>query len=302
MGKILVVGSSNTDMVLKTTRFPEPGETILGGEFFTFQGGKGANQAVAAARLGGDVGFACKLGDDAFGKTALAHYDGEGIDVSYISLSGEAPTGVAMITVNQEGENSIIVASGANLLLAVNDVKTAVESSSAYWLITQLETPLQVVEYLAGFAREHDRKLILNPAPALDLPVSVYDRLFLITPNENEAERLTGIPVVDEASARLAAAEFKLKGVQNVIITLGSRGAFVDSLGYQGIVESYPVKAVDTTAAGDVFNGALAVALSENQAWKEAVQFACRAAAYSVTKMGAQTSAPTRAAMERWIL
>ena len=293
--KIVVVGSSNTDMVLKTERFAKPGETILGGDFFVFQGGKGANQAVAAARLGGNVSFICKVGNDSFGTDAIIQYENDGIDISGVLKDATAPTGVAIITINKEGENSIIVASGANALLSVNDIKKADRIlANAGWLMTQLETPLPVINYLSGYASEHKIKFILNPAPAAILPDALYDRLFLITPNENETEVLTGIEVTDELSAKKATAVFKNKGVQNVIITMGSKGAYVDTNEFQGFIESVKVKAVDTTAAGDVFNGALVVALAEGKSWKESVQFACRAAAVSVTKMGAQSSAPTR--------
>ena len=294
MGKnIIVIGSSNTDMVLKTSRFPRPGETIIGGDFFVFQGGKGANQAVAAARAGGEVHFICRVGSDPFGLSAMEHYENEGIDVSGIVKDEKAPTGVAVITVNAEGENSIIVASGANALLSIKDV--AIENlAKADWLITQLETPLEVIIHLAVYARAHQKNLVLNPAPAASLPDEVYGELFLITPNETETTLLTGINVTDESSAKEAAAVFKTKGVQNVIITMGSKGAYVAAADFEGMIDSVKVKAVDTTAAGDVFNGALVVALSEGKVWKDAVQFACKAAGISVTKMGAQTSAPTR--------
>jgi len=293
--KIVVIGSSNTDMVLKTKRFPKPGETILGGDFFVFQGGKGANQAVAAARLGGKVSFICKVGNDAFGNAAIAAYAADGIDISGVLQHETAPTGVAVITINNEGENMIIVASGANALLGIDDLKNAgAILSAADWLITQLETPMPAIEYIAAYSKDHKKNLILNPAPAATLPETVYAGLFLITPNESETALLTGIEVSDEATATQAAAIFKSKGVQNVIITMGSQGAYVSTNEYQGMVESVKVKAVDTTAAGDVFNGALVVALAEGKTWQEAVLFACRAAAVSVTKMGAQQSAPYR--------
>lgn len=291
---ILVIGSSNTDMVLKTHRFPKPGETILGGDFFVFQGGKGANQAVAAARAGGAVSFICKVGTDAFGNEALHHYRHEGIDVRSAVQDAESPTGVAVIMVNAEGENSIVVASGANALLSVADVANSNALHHADWIITQLETPIPVIEYLSEVTQANNKQLILNPAPAAPLPDAVYKGLFLITPNETETELLTGIQVTDERTAEEAASIFKGKGVQNVIITMGSKGAYLYCDGYRGIIPSQKVKAVDTTAAGDVFNGALVVALSEEKDWKEAVQFACMAAAVSVTKMGAQTSAPFR--------
>src|SRR5215203_3377194 len=295
MGKILVVGSSNTDMVIKAERFPKAGETILGGNFFVFQGGKGANQAVSASRLGGSVALICKVGNDAMGKEAVKHYKTEGIDVSNISVEDSSPTGVAVITINSEGENSIIVASGANALLSVDDLKKALPVlNEAEWLLTQLETPLGVIEYLAIYARDNCKHLILNPAPAAKITDTIYERLFLITPNETEAALLTGIEITDEESIKTACSVFKLRGVQNVIITLGNKGAYVDADGFQGMVNSLKVDTVDTTAAGDVFNGAMAVALSERKGWEEAVTFACKAAAISVTQMGAQASAPYR--------
>jgi ribokinase len=293
--RIIVIGSSNTDMVLKTNRFPKPGETILGGEFHVFQGGKGANQAVAAARLGGNVSLICKVGSDAFGNSAIAHYSAENINIENSIQDQTAPTGVAVITVNAKGENSIIVASGANALLNVDDVSKAIEKDKdTNWFITQLETPLEVIAYLSKYAKENNKKLVLNPAPAQALPDEVYDGLFLITPNETETHLLTGVEVVDESTAKQACEFFKAKGVQNTIITLGSKGAYVSSESYSGFIATVKVKAVDTTAAGDVFNGALMVALSEDKNWKEAVEFACKAAAISVTKMGAQNSAPVR--------
>ncbi|MCY7421754.1 MAG: ribokinase [Chitinophagaceae bacterium] len=292
---IIVIGSSNTDMVLKTQRFPKPGETILGGDFFMFQGGKGANQAVAAARLGGTVTFICKVGEDLFGDNAINHYAKENINVHHILKAENTPTGVALITVNAEGENEIVVASGANALLSPKDVESAQEilSTAAYFL-TQLETPLSTVEYLAKYANTRQKKLVLNPAPAAAIPSSIYEGLFLITPNETEAELLTGTIVTNEETAKQAAETLQSKGVVNIIITMGSKGAYVHARDFKGMVKAQKVIAVDTTAAGDVFNGALVVALAENKSWEEAVAFGCRAAAISVTKMGAQSSAPYR--------
>ncbi len=302
MNKVIVVGSSNTDMVLKTERFPKPGETIIGGEFFVFQGGKGANQAVAAARLSCDVTFICRLGEDTFGKSAIEHFTKEGINVRSVVMDKNASTGVAVITVNAQGENSIVVASGANALLSVEDVKNASEDlDESDWILTQLETPLDTVEYLANYARKNHKNLILNPAPAMALPDSVYEGLFLITPNETETELLTGVAITDEMSSKQAVEIFKRKGVQNVIITQGSRGAYVDCAEFTGFADSFKVKAIDTTAAGDIFNGALLVALADNQSWKDAVVFASRAAAISVTKMGAQTSAPTKMELDTFL-
>jgi len=297
--KIIVVGSSNTDMVMKTTRFPKPGETLMGGEFFVFQGGKGANQAVAAARAGGQVHFVCKVGNDPLGVNAIEHYKSENIETSGILIDERTATGTAVITVNDEGENCIIVAPGANAMLTQGEVSGALENHrDADWIITQLETPIEVINYLAKYATQNKKKLVLNPAPAAALPDEVYQGLFLITPNETETEMLSGIAVVDEKTALEAAAFFKLKGVQNTIITMGSKGAFVSTESFTGMIATQKVNVVDTTAAGDVFNGSLLVALSEDKSWKASVEFACRAAAISVTKMGAQASAPLRAEID----
>ncbi len=293
--KILVIGSSNTDLVLKTERFPKPGETILGGDFFVFQGGKGANQAVAAARLGGQVSFICKVGSDAFGQEAIKHYAAEGIDTSGIILDPASPTGVAIITVNAEGENSIIVASGANAKLNVADMRQhSLKISDAEWIIIQLETPLEVIKDLCTIAKADHKNLILNPAPAQTLPVEIFENLFLITPNETETELLTGITISNLENAKKASEILKSKGVQNVIITLGKQGAYANCTNFEGLVPAFEVEAVDSTAAGDVFNGALVVALSENKSWQEAITFASKAASISVTRMGAQASAPLR--------
>lgn len=290
---ILVIGSSNTDMVVKAARFCRPGETILGGEFFMFPGGKGGNQAVAAARLGGQVSLVAKLGNDIFGKNAIAGYEKEGIQTGYIFVDEQLPSGVALITVNEEGENTIVVASGANHSISNHDIDSALSVfEKADIILLQLEIPLPVVEYVIELAKKKNKKIILNPAPAQQLPGTFFENLFAITPNETEAEILTGIKVQEINSAAEAAKKFVEKGVQNVIITLGSKGAFVHAEGHTGLVEAPVVKAVDTTAAGDVFNGALAVALEKNSDWHSAARFACQAASLSVTRMGAQSSAP----------
>lgn len=287
MKKIIVVGSSNTDMVVKTQRFPKPGETIIGGDFFMFPGGKGANQAVAAARLGGNIQFICSVGDDLFGANALEAYQKDGIDISLSKKCEDAPTGVALITVNAEGENEIVVASGANAKLSPANLEDVDFNNTI--VLTQLETPMETVLYLSHTTNAN---LILNPAPAQTLPAEVLNGLFLITPNETEAQLLTGIEVKDEDSAREASEDFLDKGVQNVIITLGSKGAFFMNAAERFLIQAQKVKAMDTTAAGDVFNGAVAVGIAQGKSWKESIIFANKAAGIAVTKMGAQESAP----------
>jgi ribokinase len=291
--KILVIGSSNTDMVIKTRRFPQPGETILGGTFFMFAGGKGGNQAVAAARLGGDVTFVCKTGNDIFGTNAIEGYKKEGIDTGAILRDEHQPSGVAMITVNEEGENNIVVGSGANYSFSIEDADRLLPIiRDAGIVLLQLEIPLTTVEKIVTLAKSASIKVVLNPAPAEVLSDTLLNGLYLITPNETEAEMLTGIRVEDMEGARLAANYLKEKGVQHVIITLGSKGAFASTGEFEGLVAAPVVKAVDSTAAGDVFNGALAAALAGNRGLQESIVFACKAAALSVTRMGAQSSAP----------
>ncbi len=293
MGKIVVIGSSNTDMVVKTSRFPEPGETIIGGDFFMFPGGKGANQAVAAARLGGEVSFICSVGDDLFGEKALKGYHEEGMNIQGAMVTSESPSGIALITVNSEGENEIVVASGANMALSTRHIeKQSGLLENAAIVLTQLETPMSVVKYLAGYCKEKGLRLMINPAPAQALPEEVLKKLFLITPNQTESFLLTGVKVHDENSAQMAAAKLLDKGVQNVIITMGSIGAFFMNQETQFMVFAKKVIAIDTTAAGDVFNGALAVSLAENVPWEESINRATKASAIAVTRMGAQNAAP----------
>lgn len=294
MKKIVVIGSSNTDMVIKSDKLPNPGETILGGEFLLNPGGKGANQAVTAARLGGKVTFIAKIGSDAFGKNSIGLYSSEGINTEFIFSDPEKPSGIALINVNESGENSIVVAPGANGLLSVEDIEKAkCEIESADILLMQLEIPLSVVEHSAKLAYDKGVKVILNPAPASELPDSLLECLYIITPNKNEAEALSGIKITDIESAKKAAAVIRERGVDTVIITMGELGAIICDDQLQQI-PAVSVKTVDTTAAGDVFNGALSVALAEDKSIVDAVIFACKCAALSVTKLGAQSSIPYR--------
>ncbi len=297
---ILVIGSSNTDLIIKMDRIPKSGETILGGEFARTAGGKGANQAVGAARAGGNVAFIGRIGCDNFGESALAGLAADGINVDHVVRDGGSPSGVAFIFVGKGGENSIAVASGANGNLSPADVRQArAIFQNAAVLIVQLEIPLKTVITAVKLAKSAGAKVILNPAPARRLPASLLKQVYLITPNESEAEMLTGIPVSDEAGAAKAAHKLLAWGVQNVIITLGARGAFVATEGVQQMIPGHKMKVVDTTAAGDIFNGTLAVALAEGQSLLEAAHFASAAAAISVTRFGAQVSAPSRKEIER---
>jgi len=295
MSKIVVIGSSNTDMVVKAERLPVPGETVSGGVFLMNPGGKGANQAVAAARLGGNVTFITKTGNDLFGRRSVELYKAEGIDTKYVLSDHDRPSGVALIAVDAKGENCILVAPGANGSLSVADVEQARETiETADYLLMQLETPLQTVEYAAALAAAKGVKVILNPAPAQALSPELLQNIYIITPNRTEAEMLTGIKVTDSATAREAADCLAAKGVDNVLITLGSQGALVREGGNCYEIAAEKVEAIDTTAAGDTFCGALCVGVSEGMTLAESVRFACRAAAISVTRMGAQASIPFR--------
>ena len=297
--KITVIGSSNTDMILKTKRIPKPGETILGDKFTMAAGGKGANQAVAAARSGGDVTFICKVGEDVFGEEAIKGFQKDKINVDYIFKDKETASGIALIFVDDNGENSIGVGLGANANLSVADIekcKYVIVSSSI--LLIQLETPVETVKAAAKIAFENNVTVILNPAPAQQLDDELLSYVSIITPNETEAELLTGIQNNNEDNYKKAATFLKGKGIEKILLTLGSKGVFVSTEQEEKIIPAFKVEAKDTTAAGDVFNGALAVALSENKSIEESVKFANAAAALSVKKFGAQPSIPYRIEVE----
>jgi ribokinase len=300
---IVVVGSSNTDMILKVPRIPKPGETILGGRFTTAAGGKGANQAVAAARAGGKITFIARIGDDIFGQQARRGFESDNINVEFLKIDNKEPSGVALIYVDEKGENSIGVASGANAALSTNDVEEAEEKiKSADILLMQLETPLETVNRAADIAKQAGVKVILNPAPACQLDDSLLSTLSVITPNESEAGLLTGIIVDDISGAEQAASRLLDKDLDTVIITLGSKGAYFKTRDHSELVPGFNVDAVDATGAGDVFNGALAVAMAENKPIGDAVLFANAAAALSVTKLGAQPSAPLKKDIDKLLI
>ncbi len=293
MSSILVIGSVNTDMVVKVPHLPRAGETVLGGKFYKLPGGKGANQAVAAQRAGGQVIFIACVGDDAFGQEAIKGYSEDNIDVKHINKISQVSTGVALITVDNQGGNMIAVASGANLELTAElvDKKTALIEQCDV-LLLQLEIPLEAVVAAIDIAHQNERFVILNPAPAQALPPGLYSKINIITPNETEAEILTGIKVTDIASAKQAAERLLSYGVKRVIITLGAQGVVYSDHGGFHHEPCFKVDAVDTTAAGDVFNGALAAALAQQKSFHAALNFAQAASALSVTKIGAQNSVP----------
>ena len=301
--RIVVVGSSNTDMVVKSERIPAPGETVTGGQFVIAPGGKGANQAVAAARLGADVTFVAKVGQDVFGDQAIEGYRKEGIVTELILRDPDRATGVALIMVDRQGENLISVASGANHALRPQDVEQAAEQiRTAEVVMLQLEIPMDTVCYTARLAAEAGVPVILDPAPA---PAEPLDRALLehvtyLTPNESEAERLTGIPVRDEASARSAAEKLLQSGARHVIVTMGTKGALVAGPQQAVLIPSQPVEARDSTAAGDAFNGGLASALARGLSLEEAVREASLVGALSVTRLGAQPSLPTADELQRF--
>lgn len=305
--KILVIGSSNTDMTVKADKLPSPGETVLGGSFCMGHGGKGANQAIAAKRLGGNVAFACKVGRDFFGEMSLEKYKSEGLDISGVMYSG-SPSGVALITVDSSAENSIVVASGANADFTVQDIrKLAPAITSSSILLLQLEIPLETVIEAARIAYESGVYVVLNPAPApqKSLPEELYRYVSLIIPNETELSMLSGMSVDTPETASMAVDRLKSSGAGSVIVTLGSKGALVCNGAGAELFSARKVMAVDTTAAGDTFCGALCVALAEGLPLRQAVLFSTVASSITVTRPGAQESVPRRkevdSAMSEWL-
>ena len=290
---ILVIGSSNTDMVIKVPGLPQPGETVSGGDFQVFGGGKGANQAVAARRAGGKVQFIAAVGDDDFGRAAIDTFSREGIDTTGIQIIENAPSGVAMIFVSDSGENCIGVASGANARLSpevLQDQQHAFDDADL--LLMQLEIPLETVAAAVKMANLSNTRVIINPAPATRLPESMLQNLFCITPNETEAEALTGIAVTDQESAVAAGNALLERGVQNVVLTMGANGALLHNATGSHYQSADKVTAVDTTGAGDTFNGVFAAMLANGRSLEDAVASGVRAATISVQTAGAIASIP----------
>ncbi len=303
INNIVVIGSSNTDMVIRVEKIPRPGETVLGGMFAMAAGGKGANQAVAAARAGGRVAFIARIGADLFGRQALAGFKKEGIAIGRVAQDKTAASGVALIFVERRGENCIGVAPGANGRLSPADIRDAAAVIGvADQILIQLEIPLVTVRAAVSLAARRGVPVILNPAPACPLPAKLLRQISVLTPNETETGILTGMPVNSELAAAKAARRLLKLGVKHVVMTLGARGALLANAEGVCLVPGFKVRPVDTTAAGDVFNGALAVALTEGRSLAESVRFANAAAAISVTRSGAQPSAPVRREIERLLV
>ncbi|HCO92376.1 MAG TPA: ribokinase [Phycisphaerales bacterium] len=300
--KIAVVGSSNMDLVVKSKMIPAIGETILGGDFIMVPGGKGANQAVAAAKLGAEVFFIAKLGNDIFAEQSLDNFEKETVNTKHVVQTSKAPSGVALIMVDDEGNNLIVVAPGANQTLLPADVKRAESDiASCGAVVAQLEVPLETVEFAAGLANNAGVPFILDPAPARELGPELLRMVDVLTPNETEAQILTGIEVTDEESARAASRNLLKRDIKAVILTLGSKGFLLADNEETRYISAQKVDAVDSTAAGDAFTGSLAVGIAENKALLDAALFANYVAALSVTKMGAQSSMPTLGEVESFM-
>jgi len=296
MPSLIVVGSLNMDLVVRVEHLPAPGETILGRDFHTIPGGKGANQAVAAARLGGDVYMVGRVGQDSYGGTLRTNLSAEGIDVEFVQVDSTSASGAAMITLDAAGSNTIVVAPGANMALTPGDVIQAFEGiASMDVLVLQLESPLECVQAAARLGRERGLKVVLNPAPARALPDELYRKVDVLVPNETETSLLTGLPVNTLEQAERAANRLLELGVGNVVLTLGGRGAFVVMPGRSSIhIPPHAVQVIDTTAAGDAFVAGLAVGLAQGLNLVDASIFGNAAGAVAVTRLGAQPSMPTR--------
>ena len=301
-GKLVVLGSINADHILNLDSFPTPGETVTGNQYQVAFGGKGANQAVAAGRSGANIAFIACTGEDDIGERVRQQLANDRIDVAPVSVIAGESTGVALIFVNGEGENVIGIHAGANAALSpalVEAQKTRIAQADA--LLMQLESPLESVMLAAKIAHQHQTQVILNPAPARELSDELLALVDIITPNETEAEKLTGIRVENDDDAAKAAQALHSKGIDTVIITLGSRGVWASVKGEGQRVPGFKVQAIDTIAAGDTFNGALITALLEVKPLNEAIRFAHAAAAIAVTRKGAQPSVPWREEIDEFL-
>ncbi|MCO6451120.1 MAG: ribokinase [Caldilineales bacterium] len=293
--RIVVVGSMNMDLITRTPRIPLPGETIIGHEYLTAPGGKGANQAVAAARMGAQVDMVGRVGQDAFGEELLANLTASDVQHATVVRDGQAATGVALILVDDAGENSIVVASGANARVSADDVDAAGAAiAEADALLLQLEIPIETVTHAAALARAHGVKVILNPAPARPTPPHLLTLVDILIPNEHETALLASMQVNSDADAEAAAAKLLQSGPQAVILTLGGRGALLATAEGMTRIPAFPVTPVDTTAAGDSFVAGFSVALAEGKSLQEAVRWGSAAGALATTKLGAQPSIPYR--------
>ncbi|TMX33233.1 ribokinase [Vibrio sp. Hep-1b-8] len=302
MNKLVVLGSVNADHVLQVPSFPRPGETLHGRNYQVIPGGKGANQAVAAARLNADTGFIACVGDDAFGINIRENFKMDRINIAGVKMEPNCPTGIAMIQVSDSGENSICISAEANAKLTAEAIESDLERiRGARFLLMQLETPMCGIEKAASVAKSAATNVILNPAPARELSDQLLACVDVITPNETEAEVLTGITVTDDESAQAAANALHRKGIEIVLITLGAKGVWLSENGRGELISGFKVDATDTTAAGDTFNGALVTGLLEDLPLKSAIKFAHAAAAISVTRFGAQTSIPTREEVDTFL-
>jgi ribokinase len=298
--QVVVVGSANTDLVIRVPRLPHPGETVTGGSFQVFAGGKGANQAVAAARAGARVTFIANVGRDPFGDAALKRLRRENINSRYIARSRATPSGVALIVVGQRGENAISVARGSNDELLPRHIDAALTAiRAARCLVVQLEIPLATVGLAIGLANRHDVPALLNPAPAQRLPLKLLQQATWLTPNEGELATLTGLPTRNKSEVETAARKLGIRGVENVLATCGAQGVCWCSGAGTRWFAAPKVRAIDTVGAGDCFSGALAAAVAEGEPLEDAIRFAVAAAAISVTRPGAQSSMPCRSEILR---
>jgi ribokinase len=296
-GKLLVVGSLNMDLVINVAHLPQIGETILGGKFATIPGGKGANQAVAAARIGAAVTMIGRVGQDGFGNELRASAAKDGIDIQHVAVDEQEATGIALITVDAEGRNTIVVASGANLALTPRHLHTAQQAFvNADVLVVQLESPLETVSEALTLAVKNKLRVVLNPAPAQPLSAELLSKVDYFIPNEREAMQVVGADTLDSAIEKLLD-----MGAQNLIITLGEKGVLVVTAAGRMQIPAYSVKAIDTVAAGDAFVGAFATGLAEGMSAEDAVKLGNAAAAISVTRYGAQPSLPTRKEVDEFL-